>query len=325
MGPSGLGWLLLLAVNGCCWGGEEGYLLRNDVLQLQVNINEEQFPWEVQRTERVEEAAARFTTEQGLDDAVIPVLAEYACDFSRSYEHVLAGPKSGFTRADLLLKLQQELGYRSYLEIGCFGDYSFSQMKTAVQDLPGGLAIGVDPMSGGTHRMTSDAFFEQYEGPKFDLVFIDGLHEAKQVLRDVGNALWALTPTGTIVLHDAIPRSRSMGQPPMALAGGKYDDATGGIWNGDVYRAVIELRQKHYLDVAVGDFDFGCAVIKVQPSTGMLSLQDIPQHFLHREVTEEEWAWFRENRVELLRILPEEELLAFALGRPWTEGEVAEV
>ena len=44
--------------------------------------------------------------------------------------------------------------------------------------------IGVDPMSGGTHRMTSDEFFrrnrEQWHY-KFDLVFIDGLHEVSRV------------------------------------------------------------------------------------------------------------------------------------------------
>ncbi len=42
--------------------------------------------------------------------------------------------------------------------------------------------------------MTSDDFFRQYQGPPFDLIFIDGLHLSQQVLTDVKNALQWLNP-----------------------------------------------------------------------------------------------------------------------------------
>ena len=48
--------------------------------------------------------------------------------------------------------------------------------------------IEVDPNSGGTHKMTSDDFFRDNK-EKFDLIFIDGLHETNQVDRDIENSL----------------------------------------------------------------------------------------------------------------------------------------
>ncbi len=42
--------------------------------------------------------------------------------------------------------------------------------------------------------MTSDDFFRQYQGPPFDLIFIDGLHLSEQVLTDVRNSLDWLSP-----------------------------------------------------------------------------------------------------------------------------------
>ena len=39
-----------------------------------------------------------------------------------------------------------------YLEIGCFKNENFNRINVSNK-------IGVDPISGGTHRMTSDQFF----------------------------------------------------------------------------------------------------------------------------------------------------------------------
>ena len=40
--------------------------------------------------------------------------------------------------------------------------------------------VGVDPVSGGTIRVTSDNFFRTNK-EKFDCIFIDGLHKYAQV------------------------------------------------------------------------------------------------------------------------------------------------
>lgn len=91
---------------------------------------------------------------------------------------------------------------KNYLEIGCQADYCFSRIVAEKK-------IGVDPLSGGTHRMTSDAFFEKTDWTKeflsLDLVFIDGDHEHRQVLRDIKNAGYHLAPGGLIAMHDCLP------------------------------------------------------------------------------------------------------------------------
>lgn len=80
------------------------------------------------------------------------------------------------TRTDLVKYLQHRYNFRSYLEIGC----QYNQTFGLVNDLFD-IAVGVDPESGGTHRMTSNDFFLN-NSQMFDLIFIDGLHEGNQVL-----------------------------------------------------------------------------------------------------------------------------------------------
>ena len=73
-------------------------------------------------------------------------------------------------RVDILRYLQKRYDYKHYLEIGCQGNLAFSVMQELVD-----VAVGVDPLIGGTHRMTSDEFFSQ-NAQLFDLIFIDGVY-----------------------------------------------------------------------------------------------------------------------------------------------------
>jgi hypothetical protein len=78
----------------------------------------------------------------------------------------------------------------NYLEIGVFKGENIKEIKAAHKD-------GVDPGSEGyvipevNYPMTSDAFFELIKGHdiKYDIIFIDGLHHADQVEKDIKNAL----------------------------------------------------------------------------------------------------------------------------------------
>ena len=143
-------------------------------------------------------------------------------------------------------------------------------------------AVCADPYVGGTHRMTSDAFFAALgdpdsaggssDGRLFDLVFVDGLHSAPQVLRDARAALRWLRPGGAVVLHDANPRTSAEAAFPMPVGWPL-------AWNGDGWRAVLALRADVRVDVAVGDFDFGCAVLLKRAATGdVLSPRDVGMH-----------------------------------------------
>ena len=155
------------------------------------------------------------------------------------------------TRIDLCNYLIATRGYKRYLEIGCAGNESFDGVRCPHK-------TGVDPASGGTHRMTSDAFFAQLpkDAPPWDLVFIDGLHWCEQVDRDVANALAHLSPNGAIVLHDCDPPTPACAvyPPPTPIV----------AWNGDVWRSIVRLRfggGAAAVDVATGDFDWGCGVV----------------------------------------------------------------
>ena len=77
----------------------------------------------------------------------------------------------------------------NYLEIGCANNDLFDAVMA-------GRKVGVDPLRGGTHRLTSDVFFAGCGGEPFDVVFIDGLHLYDQVRRDLDGALGVLKPGG---------------------------------------------------------------------------------------------------------------------------------
>ena len=158
-------------------------------------------------------------------------------------------------RGELLNFLVRERGYSSYLEIGCDADQTFSLIQASHR-------VGVDPVSGGTLRMTSDEFFRVSQ-ETFELVFIDGAHEHQQVLRDVEHALGCLADGGAIVLHDCLPTEEIQQIHPRQVS----------VWTGDVWRAVVDLRHRPDLDLAVLDSDFGLGVLFARPAQEFLSSQ----------------------------------------------------
>ena len=88
--------------------------------------------------------------------------------------------------------------FSNYLEIGCDQDENFSQINVKNK-------IGVDPKSGGTHRMTSDIFFKNNKD-KFDIIFLDGLHTYEQTIKDINNAIQRIQDNGIILIHDCLPK-----------------------------------------------------------------------------------------------------------------------
>ena len=157
--------------------------------------------------------------------------------------------------------VQKALTMRSnpvYLEIGVSRGQAFQRISADVK-------FAVDPAFRLTERTreladargrvvryfetTSDAFFENEKSllaqHPVDVALIDGLHTYEQVVRDVENTVRHLTDDGVIFLHDC--------NPPFELAGRRADSwdefmaqQSGplkiGIWNGDVWKAIVELR-----------------------------------------------------------------------------------
>lgn len=146
-------------------------------------------------------------------------------------------------RLDLINYVIKKNNYKRYLEIGCHLDEIFEKINIS--------KIGVDPVSGGTFRGTSDEFFSSNKD-MFDCVFIDGLHTYDQVLKDVKNSLKFLDNNGIIILHDCLPISINHQRVPRT----RY------TWNGDVWKAIVELRTHKNLEVFTVEADQGLGVIK---------------------------------------------------------------
>ena len=165
--------------------------------------------------------------------------------------HVQSRTAEDFTilRYDVLLELVHRYNYTSYLEIGCFLDEVFSRIRNEV-----GFAVGVDPTSGGTHRLTSDAFFDQND-ESFDLIFVDGDHRAKQTFVDVIHALQVLRPGGTIVIHDCNPHTEKSLVPYRHVFN---------AYNGDVWKVVPFLRGLEDVEFVTIDIDHGVGVLRVR-------------------------------------------------------------
>jgi len=162
-------------------------------------------------------------------------------------------PKDYF-RWDLIDYLIKKYNYKDYLEIGCDKDQLFSRVE--IQN-----KMGVDPYSGGNIRKTSDDFFLN-NNQTFDLVFIDGLHTYAQVKKDILNSIKFLNDKGIILVHDCLPNSMAKQAVP------RYKMQ----WNGDVWKAIVDLRQNPDLDIYTCEMDQGIGVIKKNKNTFVLKL-----------------------------------------------------
>jgi SAM-dependent methyltransferase len=131
-----------------------------------------------------------------------------------------------------------------YLEIGCNKNRLFDAVS--VQN-----KVGVDPVRGGTLRVTSDEFFAK-NAEEFDVIFLDGLHEYQQLRKDTLNALECLAPGGWIVFHDLLPSSWINQHVPRITS----------KWNGDCWKVAVELASAEGLEFFIVRIDEGVGVLK---------------------------------------------------------------
>ena len=156
------------------------------------------------------------------------------------------------SRFDIINKIIKKKKFETYLEIGCQSDVNFS--KIIIKN-----KIGVDPQSGGTHRMTSDDFFKQNKST-FDLIFIDGLHVYEQVLKDIENSLKVLNDNGVILIHDCLPAKIWHQTIPQ----------THSSWNGDVWKSIVKSRTRIDIDTYTIEADQGLGLILKRKNKDLL-------------------------------------------------------
>ena len=157
-------------------------------------------------------------------------------------------------RIELIKYMIENKNYKKYLEIGCHNDEVFNKISIE--------KIGVDPVSGGNFRGTSDEFFKKNKS-NFDCIFIDGLHEYKQVKQDILNSIKFLEKDGIIILHDCLPPSIEHQRVPRT----RY------TWNGDVWKAIVEVRTWSHVDTYTILSDQGLGIIQKKYNSDILNLK----------------------------------------------------
>ena len=155
-------------------------------------------------------------------------------------------------RYEIINEIIEKKNYKTYLEIGCDENKTFNEIKIKEK-------IGVDPIRGGNLRLTSDEFFLR-NNKKFDCIFIDGLHEYTQVKKDIINSVSCLNPNGVILVHDCLPKSFFHQAVPRCRS----------IWNGDVWKAIVEFRTKTNFDTYTCLADEGIGIILKRPNKNIL-------------------------------------------------------
>jgi len=152
------------------------------------------------------------------------------------------------------LRINQIIKYttgKKYLEIGVNYGFTFEGVNAE-------LKVAVDPekkfisfKSGKFFKGKSDDFFNiNYDN--YDMIFIDGLHEYEQVLRDIVNSLNITNEKGKVLIDDVFPKNFNTAIKEWGLLSTeeKLAVSKGTIsWQGDVYKAIFLLinEYKEYL------------------------------------------------------------------------------
>ncbi len=170
--------------------------------------------------------------------------------------------KSPF-RYDIINKLLSTKTDSVYLEIGVRDPkLNFEKINaTTKHSVDPGLEFELNPVD---FKLTSDAFFEKLkigavldQKVLFDVIFIDGLHLAEQVDRDIENSFTFLKKDGFIVLHDCNPPSEWHARENNAYRLTPAKDN----WNGTTWKAFVKWGQKEDIRIACVDTDWGVGVL----------------------------------------------------------------
>lgn len=178
-------------------------------------------------------------------------------------------------KEDIINEIIKDNEYVSYLEIGFGNGYNFNKINCDIK-------LSCDTNGKGDFKGTSDEFFEDHKDNTWDLIFIDGLHTAEQVRKDIINALKCNAKC--IILHDTLPPTEGHQIVPRKQTS----------WTGDVWRAVVGFKE-NYPDVNLKTYkaDYGLTVIHPEG-------KKVRKHFENTEISYE---YFKENAKKLLNII----------------------
>jgi hypothetical protein len=113
-------------------------------------------------------------------------------------------------------------------------------------------------------KLTSDDFFYElnqnrilFSGIKFDVIFVDGLHVAEQVDRDISNSLNFIKDDGFIILHDCNPPTEWHAREEFNF---NFTPAEN-LWNGTTWKAFMKWRFNSNVHSCCIDSDWGVGIL----------------------------------------------------------------
>jgi hypothetical protein len=185
----------------------------------------------------------------------------------------------GFLINDLI----SDLNYKSYLELGVSIGESWKLISCQNK-------IGVDnninvanEFDGVIHATTDDYFLNNKD--KFDLIYIDALHEKNQVYKDFKNSFNVLNDSGVIIFHDVNPFDISQ---------------THFNSSGDVFELWIELAKTYKVYIIKNEYDGDSVGIFIKSENSK---------FIDIEVKDYTYQFFSENREDFISYLNYEEII----------------
>jgi hypothetical protein len=197
-------------------------------------------------------------------------------------------------RFDIINHFIKKYNFVNYLEIGVFHG-------SCIENIIAEHIDGVDPGHEGVvhpkvnYPVTSDGFFELIQDHpeiKYDIIFIDGLHESTQVDKDISNSLKHSIDNGVIAMHDCNPPTQAHAQVPR---NGQVE------WNGDTYKSFLQSRinNPQYKHFVVND-DWGVGVILKNQGDTPISKEELQYGI-------DSWEYFDSNRTKLLNLISVDE------------------
>lgn len=200
-------------------------------------------------------------------------------------------------RYEIINELIKQRGYKDYLEVGiedprnCF-DRILCENKEGVEP-----NLRIKSRHDNIVITTSDFYFEHTQ-KTFDIVFIDGLHEWGQVLKDIHNAYERLKQGGVILIHDVDCETEWLGRPHSAYR--VHEAWKGTTWKG-WWEAVSTLGLTNLYYTIMTDEGIG-----VMDTRYPLVLN--PTHPFNQEAG---WAEYNESKEAILKPVTVDQFLDF--------------
>lgn len=151
--------------------------------------------------------------------------------------------------AQRIKKINNFLNIKKYLEIGVQQGHTFNNLE-----LP--YKVAVDPLFQFDYKnfenpsckffeTTSDDYFINHSNQDiFDLIFLDGLHEFPQTLRDFNSAIKNSNKQTLIILDDVFPNDvySSLIKNPYLFRKMNDPENNDGSWHGDVFKTIFFIH-----------------------------------------------------------------------------------